>query len=151
MRADEQVRELPASGAGLREQLGDGRLQHILREQERWLERHALRAAARTLGALGAQVGVLVEKPARVALKNASEQIQQPGRRRALAALDHAQVRHRGRKLGIALDAAGRHLFEREAIAFAQRAKLGAEEVTLAKNDGHGGAPAGEYLVKLTV
>ena len=45
VRADQQVRELPAGGAGLRQQLGDRRLQQFLGKQERRLERHARRAA----------------------------------------------------------------------------------------------------------
>ena len=43
------MRELPAGGAGLRQQLGDRRLQQFLRKQERGFERHARGAAGALL------------------------------------------------------------------------------------------------------
>ncbi len=137
VRANQQVRELPAGGSRLREQLRNGGLQNVFREQECGFERHALRATATRLGALRAHVGVLIEKPARVPLENRGEKLQQLGRGHAFAALDHAEVRNRGRKLRVALDAARGDFFERESVALAQCAQLRAEEMAFAKDRGH--------------
>src|SRR5688572_24850045 len=77
VRADEQVSELPASGSRLREELGDGGLQNVFREKKRRLERNALGTAAPCIRPLGPDVGVLIEKPARLALENRCEKLQQ--------------------------------------------------------------------------
>src|SRR5256885_5333619 len=68
MRADEKVRELPAAGAGLGEQLRYRHLQQALGEQERRLERDACDGAAK--GGRGQlEIRALVEEPRRGTLK----------------------------------------------------------------------------------
>jgi hypothetical protein len=131
VRADEEVGELPPGRPRLGEQLGDGRLEEVLGEQERRLERHRRRAAG-TLARRLVDLAVAVEEPARLLLEHRGEQAEHVLRRHALAALDHAQVRHRRRGARVELDAARRELLEREAVALAQRAQLRAEEVGLA-------------------
>ena len=153
VRADQQVRELPAGGAGLREQLGDRRLQQLLRKQERGLERHAGRAA----GALGARRGgaisrVVVEKPARLALEERSTRsssTSSEGTRLPLSIM--LRVGHRGRALRVELGAARGQLFQREAVALSQRAQLGAEEVALAGDEcgGYYGSMLWSVLVSI--
>ena len=92
VRADQQVRELPPGGAGLREQLGNRRLQQLLGEQERGLERHAGRAAGASFAAPSASMsGVAVEEPARLALEQRRQQPEHLVGGHALAALDHAR------------------------------------------------------------
>jgi hypothetical protein len=145
VRADQQVRELPAGGAGLGKELRDRRLQHIPGEQERGLERHAGGAAAAPAARGRRRRGIAaVEEPARLALEDAREQRQHLLRRHALAALDHREVGDRGGPARVLLDAARRELLQGEAVALAQGAQLGAEEVALAGVRGHG-------RVKLTV
>ena len=55
----------------------------------------------------------------------------------ALAALDHAQVGHRRAALRVALDAAHRQLLQREPVALAQGAQLGAEKMAFAQQFRH--------------
>ena len=74
--ADEQMRELPAAGAGLREQLRDRRLQHVLGKEERRLERHLRRTAARGRRRGQLEVGALVEEPLRVALEHLGQKLE---------------------------------------------------------------------------
>ncbi len=138
MRANQQMRELPPGGAGLRQQLGDRRLQQVLRKQERGFERHACCAARALPGHSGLRFRIAVEKPARFALKKRRQQAEHVFRRHALAALDHGEVGDRRGPARIKLDAAGRQLFEGQPVAFAQGAQLGAEEMALAGVLGHG-------------
>ena len=83
------------------------------------------------------------------ALEHAGQQLEQVGGGRALAALDHAQVRDRRRPLRVALDAARRELLERQSVALAQRAQLGAEEVALAQQVRHRSRAPGSGVVLL--
>ena len=137
VRADQQVRELAPAGAGLREQLGDGRLQQLLGKQEGRLERHRRRPAGalargRWLRRLGG-----IEEPVRLALEHGREQREQVGRGHPLAALDHAQVGNRRRPRRIELDAARRQLLQRQTVGLAQRAQLASEKVRIAGVLGH--------------
>src|SRR5258707_13946995 len=107
MRADEKVRELPAAGAGLGEQLRYRHLQQALGEQERRLERDACGGASG--GGRGQlEIRGLVQKPRRGAVKYRGQKLEQQPGGGALAALDHAQVRGRRRERGVALDTAER-------------------------------------------
>ena len=118
MRADEKVRELPAAGAGLGEQLRYRHLQQALGEQERRLERDACDGAAK--GGRGQlEIRALVEEPRRGTLKYRGEKLEQPPGGGALAALDHAQVGDRGRDAGVTLNTAHRQLFQGQAVALA--------------------------------
>jgi len=137
VRADQQVRELPPGGAGLREQLRDRQLQQVAREQERRLERHARRCAAGGGGRGGLGLRALIEEPLRRALEHPGQQLEQRRRGAALAALDHAQVGHGRAALRVALDAAHRQLFQRQPVALAQGAQLGAEKMAFAQQFRH--------------
>ena len=118
MRADEKVRELPAAGAGLGEQLRYRHLQQALGEQERRLERDACGGASG--GGRGQlEIRALVEEPRRGTLKYRGEKLEQPPGGGALAALDHAQVGDRGRDAGVTLNTAHRQLFQGQAVALA--------------------------------
>src|SRR5256885_16617385 len=90
MRADEKVRELPAAGAGLGEQLRDRHLQQALGEQERRLERDA-RGGAPRAGRGQLEVRALVQKPRGRTLKYRGQKLEQLPGWGARAALDHAQ------------------------------------------------------------
>jgi len=103
------------------------------------------------------ELRVLIEKPRRRALKHPGEELEQLRRGRALAALDHAQVRDRGRDVRVILDAAHRQLFQRQPVAPAYGAQLGTQEVTFAQQFRHMFSPrpcsttAPVCSVKLTV
>src|SRR5215469_15598272 len=79
----------------------------------------------------------LIEKPRWGTLEYPGEQLEQCRRRQALAALDHAEIRHRRREVGIALDAAHRQLLECESVALAQCTQLRTEEVAFAQQFRH--------------
>jgi hypothetical protein len=81
--------------------------------------------------------GFLVEKPVRVFLENGGQQFQQIGRRNPLSGLDHAQVGNRRRQLRVKLYAAGGQVLQRQPVPLAERAELGAEEVTFSEQSGH--------------
>ncbi len=83
-------------GAGLRQQLGQRVLQQFVREQERRFQRHGLQTAALARRGSRLDLGVLIEKPARILAENARQHVQHLGGRHALAGLDHAQIGHRG-------------------------------------------------------
>ena len=139
MRADQQMRELPPSGSGLRQELGDRCLQQRLGEQKRGLERHAGGAAGALAERRGLPFGIAVEKPARLPLEHRRQQREHIFRRNPLAALDHAQVGDRWGAVRIELDAARRQLFQRQPVTLAQGTQLGAEEVGLVGVLGHRG------------
>jgi hypothetical protein len=100
MRADQEMRELPPRGAGLRQQLGDRRLQQVLGKQKSRLERHARQAAGATLRRGGLYFRVAVEEPARLALKQRRQQPEHVFGRHPLAALDHREVETDGALCG---------------------------------------------------
>src|SRR4030088_2678352 len=132
MRADEKVRELPAAGAGLGEQLRYRHLQQALGEQERRLERYACGGASG--GGRGQlEIRALVQKPRGRTLKYRRQKLEQLARGGALAALDHAQVGDRGGECGIALNAAHRQLLESQSVALAYPAHFRAEKMALAQ------------------
>src|SRR5258708_34873401 len=136
MRADEKVRELPAAGAGLGEQLRYRHLQQALGEQERRLERDACGGAS---GGWRGQLEIraLVQKPRRGTLKYRGQKLEQLHGGGALAALDHAQVGDRWCECGVALDATHRQFLDRQAVALAYRAQFGAEKMPLAQQLRH--------------
>src|SRR6185437_15450308 len=63
--ADEKMRELPAAGAGLGEELRDRRLQDVLRKQEGRLERHLRGPRGGDGGRRQLEVCAFVEEPLR--------------------------------------------------------------------------------------
>ncbi len=138
VQTDEQMCELTARRAGLRQQFGNRRLQQLLREQERGLEGHGRRRAGGRLarsGYFGRRI--VVEKPARLALKQHREEREHFIGWHAFAAFDHAQVRHRRSGFPVELDAAGGEFLERKPVALPQCADLGAEEMALAGVSAH--------------
>src|SRR5581483_10599560 len=137
VRADQQMRELAARGARLDQQLRDCRLQNVFREQESRLQRDLCRSPGGGCGAAAFDVRVFIQKPTWAALENRGKQIEQLLRGSTLAALDHAQVGNGRRQVNITLDAAGRQLLERETVPLADRAQLGTEEVSFAKQRRH--------------
>ena len=135
MCADQQVRELAAGRAGLREQLGNRELQQFVGEQESGLERHAAR------GRLGRRIDRIllerfVEEPLGLFLKDLGDDHEQPLGGRSLAVFDHRQVRDRRAGLGIGLHAAYRQVLEGQVVALAQALDLRAEEMRLAPEPG---------------
>ena len=110
---------------------GSAMLQQVVGEQESRLQRHRGQSAAGGRLRLGRELRVLIQEPARRLAEDARQQREHVAGGHALAVLDHAEVRNRRRRGRIDLHAARRQLFERQAIAFAQRPQLGAEKMTL--------------------
>src|SRR6185312_10522443 len=106
MGADEQMRELSATGACLGEELRDRCLQHVLGEEKRRLERYLRCTAGWRCGGGQLEVGALVEEPFRVALKYRGQELEHFGGWRTFAALDHAQIGNRRSVARVALNAA---------------------------------------------
>jgi hypothetical protein len=98
----------------------------------------ACEPAALALRGSRLDLGVLVEKPARILAEDAGQHVQHVGRGHALAGLHHAEVGHRGRARRIDLHAARRQFIERQAVALAQRAQLGAQKMPLPDQSRHG-------------
>src|SRR6476661_10295193 len=121
--------ELAPARAGLRQELGNRRLQQILRKQERRFEWNARRCACRVLAANGGKLRILIEEPRGLALEDVRDYAEHLLRRIATAALDHAEIRHRWRRPRIELRAARRQVLERDSIRFAQRAQFRPEKV----------------------
>ncbi len=135
--ANQQLGELPARGAGLRQQLGQCVLQQLVREQKRRLQRHGLQAAALMRRGHGLDGRILVQEPARILAEDSGQHLQHLGRRHALAGFHHAQVGHRRRAAGVDLHATRRQFIQGQAVALAQRAQLRAEKVSLSDEAGH--------------
>ena len=62
--------ELAPARAGLRQELGNRRLQQILRKQEQRFEWNARRCACRMLAANGRKLRILIEEPRGLALED---------------------------------------------------------------------------------
>ncbi len=131
--ADQQVRELPPGGAGLRQQLRDRRLQQVLGEQERRLERNATAAPPGSAGerARGRHFRRGTRRPGAGTPPASSSSSSGEGVRLPLSIMLRYETD--GARCGVALYAARRQLLEGQSVALAQRAQLGAEEMALAQ------------------
>jgi len=121
---NQELCELPARRARLRQQFGQRVLQQFVRKQERRFERHGLQTAALAWPRRDFDIRILIQEPTRVLAEDPRQHSQHFGGGHALAGFHHAQVGHRRRAPRIHLNAACRELIEGQAVALAQRTQL---------------------------